>query len=235
MINIIGFDLNPLAVMAARTNYLIAIRDLISHVDKIEIPVYLCDSIITPSEYGGLLAGRLGDVREIKAAPTTFLIPMEVAADRNDIATYAEQLEFCVRNRYSPKEFLDRCRDEGLSVSAEALHTDLYRKLVELDEQKRNGVWARIIKNAFAPIFTDPVDFVVGNPPWVNWNNLPAHYRDQLIELNQDVYDLFPHHGVKARHGSASIDIATLFVYVGADKYLRPGGCLGFVITQTVF
>ena len=27
--NIIGFDLNPLAVMAARTNYLLAIRDLL--------------------------------------------------------------------------------------------------------------------------------------------------------------------------------------------------------------
>ena len=43
--------------MAARTNYLIAIRDLIGHVDKVEIPVYLCDSILTPSAYGGLFAG----------------------------------------------------------------------------------------------------------------------------------------------------------------------------------
>src|SRR5207253_726513 len=48
--NVIGFDLNPLAVMAARTNYLIAIRDLVGHVDKVEIPIYLCDSIMTPSE-----------------------------------------------------------------------------------------------------------------------------------------------------------------------------------------
>lgn len=40
--NVIGFDLNPLAVMAARTNYLIAIRDLIGRVDQVEIPVYLC-------------------------------------------------------------------------------------------------------------------------------------------------------------------------------------------------
>lgn len=37
--NVIGFDLNPLAVMAARTNYLIAIRDLVGHVEKVEIPV----------------------------------------------------------------------------------------------------------------------------------------------------------------------------------------------------
>jgi hypothetical protein len=115
------------------------------------------------------------------------------------------------------------------------LHKRLYNQLIELDRENKNGVWARIIKNAFAPIFTEPVDFVVGNPPWVNWNNLPAEYRDQLVELNQDVYDLFPHHGARARHGSASIDISTLFVYVSADKYLTGHGRLGFVITQTVF
>src|SRR5262249_51163727 len=154
---------------------------------------------------------------------------------RDNIARYAEQLEFCIRNRYSPEEFLERCRDEGISVSSDRLHKGLYNQLIELDRENKNGVWARIIKNAFAPIFTEPVDFVVGNPPWVNWNNLPAEYRDQLVELNQDVYDLFPHHGARARHGSASIDISTLFVYVSADKYLTGHGRLGFVITQTVF
>jgi hypothetical protein len=41
--NVVGFDLNPLAVMAARTNFLIAIRDLIGRMDHVEIPVYLCD------------------------------------------------------------------------------------------------------------------------------------------------------------------------------------------------
>jgi hypothetical protein len=233
--NVIGFDLNPLAVMAARTNYLIAIRDLIGHVDKVELPVYLCDSIVTPSEYGGLLAGRLGRAKEIKAAPATFIIPTEIAENRDDVAKYAEQLEFCIRNSYSAKEFLARCRDEGLTITADSLHSALYEQLVKLDRENRNGVWARIIKNSFAPIFTEPVDYVVGNPPWVNWNNLPEHYRNELIQLNEEIYDLFPHHGVKARHGSASIDISTLFVYVGADKYLTPNGRLGFVITQSVF
>jgi len=233
--NVIGFDLNPLAVMAARTNYLIAIRDLIGRVDKVELPVYLCDSVLTPSEYGGLLAGRLGNAKKIKAAPATFVIPTEIATTREDVAKYAEQLEFCIRNGYSPKEFVELCKVEGLTITAFSLHTELYQQLVKLDRENRNGVWARIIKNSFAPIFTEAVDYVVGNPPWVNWNNLPAHYRDELIQLNQEIYDLFPHHGVKARHGSASIDISTLFVYVGADKYLVPNGRLGFVITQSVF
>src|SRR6266540_5149336 len=83
----------PLAVMAARTNYLIAIRDLIGHVDKIEIPVYLCDSILTPAEYGGLAVAALGKAMELKTAVGVFVIPSEIANDPDHVAKYAEQLE----------------------------------------------------------------------------------------------------------------------------------------------
>lgn len=134
--NIIGFDLNPLAVMASRTNYLIAIRDLISHVDKVEIPVYLCDSIMTPSEYGELIAGRLGNARELKTSAARFLIPTEIATKRDDVAKYAEQLEFCVRNGYSPEEFIERCHDENLPITFKNLHIDIYNELLKLDEDE---------------------------------------------------------------------------------------------------
>jgi len=233
--NVVGFDLNPLAVMAARTNYLIAIRGLLGHVEKVEIPVYLCDSIITPSEYGGLFAGKLGVAKEIKTAPATFIIPTEIASNGDDVAKYAEQLEFCVRNGYSSEEFLQRCRDEGLPISEQRLHVELYDELTKLDKANKNGVWARIIKNAFAPLFINPSDYVVGNPPWINLDALPRAYRDQFISINQGVYGLFPHKGLKARHGSSETDISTLFLYVSMDKYLKESGRLGFVITQSVF
>ena len=46
--NVVGYDLNPLAVLTARTNYLLAIADLIQHsrLGSIEIPIYLADSIM---------------------------------------------------------------------------------------------------------------------------------------------------------------------------------------------
>jgi len=232
--NVIGFDLNPLAVMAARTNYLIAIRDLIGQVDKVEIPVYLCDSVMTPSEYGGLFAGKLGKARELKTAPTTFIIPTEIASNREDVAKYAEQLEFCVRNGYSEEEFLQRCRDEGLAISEHSLHTELYRELVKLDKANKNGVWARIIKNAFAPLFIGKVDYVAGNPPWVNWRNLPSEYRVGMIPIWEN-YGLFSQKGLQARLGGGMDDISVLMTYVSANAYLRNGGKLGFVVTQTLF
>jgi hypothetical protein len=47
--NVVGFDINPLAVLASRTNYLIAIRDLLKFSGEIELPVYLADSVSTPT------------------------------------------------------------------------------------------------------------------------------------------------------------------------------------------
>ncbi len=232
--NVIGFDLNPLAVMAARTNYLIAIRDLIGHVDKVEIPIYLCDSILTPSTYGGLFAGTTSAAKELKTAAAKFLIPTEIATNRDDVAKYAEQLECCIKNGYSPKEFIQRCQDEGLPVSAENLHTDLYKELVKLDKANKNGVWARIIKNAFAPLFTGLVDYVIGNPPWVNWESLPADYRESTIGL-WDKYRLRERATPGARLGNVKKELSALFVYVCIDHYLTPSGLLAFLITQSVF
>jgi hypothetical protein len=49
--DIVGFDLNPLSVIAARTNYLLALGDLLRYRrGPVDLPVYMCDSILTPSE-----------------------------------------------------------------------------------------------------------------------------------------------------------------------------------------
>lgn len=235
--NVVGFDLNPLAVMAARTNYLIAMKDLVGRVDSVEIPIYLCDSIMTPSEYGGLDAwtknGRI-KTKELKTSVFNFKIPLEIAKNSQTIAKYADQLEFCIRNGYEHTDFITRCKSEGLSITAEDLHIILYKELLKLDKENKNGVWARIIKNAFAPLFCGNFDYIAGNPPWVNWENLPQDYRKLIAPLWQQ-YNLFRHKGYKAKLGGGKDDISILMTYVSHDSYLKDLGSLGFVITQSVF
>jgi SAM-dependent methyltransferase len=236
--NVIGFDLNPLAVMAARTNYLVAIKDLIRHVEGVEIPVYLCDSIMTPSEYGDLFSGAtLGTVAKVPCSamkPPHLLVPKEIAQSPKEVAKYAEVLETCIKNAYKPDEFLSRCRDEGLNITATDAHLDLYRELVKLDKANKNGIWARIIKNNFAPLFVGRVDYVAGNPPWVNYENLPAEYRESTAKV-WETYKLFPKGGWRARFAKGNTELAMVFTYACADCYLSKGGKLGFVITQSVF
>ena len=232
--NIIGFDLNPLAVMAARTNCLMALRDLLRHTGTVELPIYLCDSIMTPSEYGDLFTGSVGNARQLKTSVGDFNIPTEITADQTHIGLYADALESCIRDDYSPDEFLERCETEALPTTEGELHRQLYSRLQQLDASNQNGIWARIIKNAFAPLFVGKVDYVVGNPPWINWESLPNDYRQSTAPLWQK-YDLFRHKGYKAKLGGGKDDVSILMTYVAHDAFLVEGGRLGFVITQSVF
>lgn len=95
-------------------------------------------------------------------------------------------------------------------------------------------MWARIIKNAFAPLFIGSVDYIAGNPPWVNWEHLPEGYRDDMKPL-WAAYNLFTLSGSEARLGGGKKDLSMLFTYASVDNYLKEGGQLGFVITQSVF
>jgi len=235
--NIVGFDLNPLAVISARTNYLLALGDLLQHRrGEVTIHVYMADSILTPSQ-GTDLFGYQGF--SFNTAVGKFTIP-QALVDARYIDPLADLLEECVAAGLTPNLFRQRLlrtfplTDTPSDEDEVDLAVRLYEQLAELERQGINGIWARIIKNAFAPLFQGQFDFVAGNPPWVNWANLPADYRQESAPLWQD-YELFPHTGLKARLGSAMDDIAVLMLYVAADKYLRATGRLGFVITQTLF
>ncbi|MBI4567101.1 MAG: N-6 DNA methylase [Planctomycetes bacterium] len=234
--NVVGFDLNPLAVIAARTNYLLALGDLLkARKDDIDIPVYQSDSVLTPSRGSDLFTGG---VYPLKTAVGEFRVPA-IFAERERMDALANVLDESVESGVGKDAFLHRLRDAAMLPAkemgeAESDLVKLFQQLKELHDQGLNGVWARIIKNAFAPLFIEPCHYVVGNPPWVNWESLPDDYRQQTIPLWQG-YGLFPHGGMDTILGKGKKDIAMLMTYVAADRYLRGGGRLGFVLPQNLF
>jgi len=150
------------------------------------------------------------------------------------VAAYTDELEHCVRNDYTEDEFISRLKGERIPLDSEDLHKTLYRQVLKLKKQNQNDIWARIIKNSFAPLFTERVDYVIGNPPWIRWENLPEDYRESSKHL-WERYNLLTQTGWKAKVAAGKVDIAILFVYVAIDSYLQSAGRLGFLITQTVF
>jgi len=133
--NVTGCDVHPLAVQAARTNYLLALGDLLRFTrEPVDIPVYEADSILCP-----------------------------------------------------PSRLTESC------------------------------------------------DFLIGNPPWINWQHLSEDQRCATMPLWQH-YSLFPkrRHGMQTILGAAKYDLSMLMIYAAADRFLRPGGRLGFIISQTL-
>jgi type I restriction-modification system DNA methylase subunit len=192
--NIVGFDLNPIAVLSARTNYLIAFSRFIPYIRPISIPVYLCDSILTPSHY--IEDGELPFENTIIFTTT--------------------------KGNYS------------FPVSMQDKLVDVYKRIKELDDKGENGIWARYIKNAFAPVYLGKFDFVIGNPPWVRWGYLSDDYRERTLKLWKR-YGLFSLKGYATRLGGGEKDFSMLFTYASADNYLKDKAMLGFIITMEVF
>jgi methylase of polypeptide subunit release factors len=122
----------------------------------------------------------------------------------------------------------------AVNPDSEDVLAELFERLSELHRQGLDGIWARVLKNAFMPLFLEPFDYVVGNPPWINWETLPPEYREHVAPLWKD-YGLFQHKGFDAILGKAKDDISTLMTYVAVDRFLKEGGKLGFVITQSVW
>lgn len=74
-------------------------------------------------------------------------------------------------------------------------------------------------------------DYIVGNPPWINWDSLKESMRDKIKKIYKN-YNLIRG---KITIGAIKTDISILFTYIAIDKFLKDNGILGFVITQSVF
>ena len=233
-----GFDLNPLAVQASRTNFLMAIADLLKAEpgQQIEIPVLLADAVYSPA--------RLPDADEdlveyhvgSQNADLKILLPAALAFDRLLLDRVFEIMGEAVDEDAGfarcSKTLVSRGvlrRSQLRNWSDPLKHT--YEQVLRLHRQNWNGIWFRIVRNYFRSANAGRFDVIVGNPPWIRWSKLPDAYRERAKPTCEQ-YNIFsetPH------HGGNELDISGMITYTTADKWLRRNGKVAFVLTQTHF
>lgn len=83
------------------------------------------------------------------------------------------------------------------------------------------------------PLSRRSFDYVVGNPPWISWDNLPETYR----RASKGLWDLYGLSKIRGWAGLGKVkrDFSMLFVARSLDLYLRRGGILGLLIPLTLF
>lgn len=214
-------------------NYIIALSDLLRYRPRegIEIPIYLADSIsvvrkVTP--YGE-------DEFELMTNEGRFWVTKEVI-DGKHLYPFLTIMSESLKAGLTKEQFENSLsRDIPLSRLSINSIVRLYEKISKLEEYGKNRIWTSILKNSFSPMLIGKFDYVVGNPPWINWENLPPFYRD----LTKDLWDKY---GLLARTGSAGMgkvkrDISMLFVARCFEQYVNDDGFgrLGFLIPFTAF
>lgn len=233
--NVVGFDVNPVAVLTARTNYLLAISSYLKNKAPIQItiPIYLADSIITPTTEGN--AKLFSNVYSISTVEGVFLLP-KTLVDYGYLNEAMRIVEECFNSDYPSKDFKELFNKKiGLEEDDLDVVVSFYEQVKKLHSENKNRIWIKIILNSFAPLLHTEFDYVIGNPPWIKWDFLSREYKNKLGNLYLNIYKLFSHKGMKAGMGYSHDDISVVFMYVSADKYLRNGGKLGYVMKQTLY
>lgn len=231
--NIVGFDLNPLAVLTSRTNYLLAIADLLMYIKgSIEIPIYLADSLLVEAR-----RTLTGTSYVITHYVGEFELPKSVV-DKGLLNRLLDVIERCVRLKYKPEEFKQLIQEGfGLSQDELSILVNLYGKFLKLEEEGKNHVWTSIIRNAFAPLTIvssyGRFDYVVGNPPWINWESLPEDYREKTKNIWGWYGLLEKTKGMGL--GKVKRDMAMLFLARCLDRFVKNSGRLAFLIPFTVY
>lgn len=232
-----GFDLNPLAVQSSRVNFLIAVADLVATTKaEVELPVLLADAVYsparTPETDEDVVEYRIGSTQ----SDLKVMIPATLAFDRSRLdrvfAIMAECVEADKSYGEAEKSLINKaCINSSEAASWKDHLSETYEQVLTLHKRDWNGIWFRIVRNFFWSAVAGEFDLVVGNPPWVRWSSLPEHYRNR-IKPTCERYAIFSE---TPFHGGNELDISGMITYTVGDKWLKVGGTLVFVITQTHF
>ncbi|WP_223217990.1 Eco57I restriction-modification methylase domain-containing protein [Mesorhizobium jarvisii] len=232
-----GFDLNPLAVQSSRVNFLIAIADLVGEAKiEVELPVLLADAVYSPAHSPQVdkdyVEYRIGSAH----SDLKVILPWALAYDRKRLDDAFVTMAEAVDDEHPYPIVEKRLLERETITPAEAAKwrdalSDTYGQVLELHKKSWNGIWFRIVRNFFWSAVAGEFDVVIGNPPWVRWSNLPEMYRER-IKPTCEQYAIFSE---TPFHGGNELDISGMLTYTVGDKWLKQGGTLVFVITQTHF
>ena len=235
--NIKGLDLNPLAVISARANYVLSIYDLVFDLGHdIELPVYLADSINVPVEKQDKDGTTyLEYYLDTEVEDFVLEIPWELVHSQV-LGHVLLACEDAILQKQPFDRFLRSIkRNEqvvpSLSDSVVERLRRFYEVIESLEARNWDKIWCRIIKNNFSPRGFAPFDLIIGNPPWVRWSRLPKSYRNRVKNFC-NYYGLVSGRGYS---GGIESDISTVITFSAADNWLRDGGLVAFLITWTVF
>lgn len=228
-----AIDLNPLAVLTTRINYFINISPLMGDTDIFEIPVYLGDSSYVAEQV------TIENVVCLKYKIKTIKkhinieIPRSAITNPDLFSQTMTSIEEDIKN-----SDCDSITQKLLQIIAEKDKkpiivekiVELANTFIELEQNDWNGIWARIVTNFLTTANIGHFDLIVGNPPWIDWKNLPTGYQDRIKSVCVERH-LFSGDGIT---GGINLNVCALISNVAAQNWLKDDGILALLMPQSL-
>ena len=249
--SITGFDIDPLAVMLSKINWILAGMDWLEPLGiySISIPVYHADSLfaITPisnqidEEENTSFTLRIAE--HVVSLPSYLISPenrglfdalidtgYHIATDSNSTASISISSSDLQVYLNGIKENLGMEIDPDQEVEILDFLCDFISKVDALNKDGRNGIWAYIMRNSFRPgLVAGQFNGLVSNPPWLALSKIADNPYQQILKTKAERFDIKPE-GSSHLH----IELATIFLLHSIKEYLIDSAPIGCIVPDTL-
>ena len=232
--SVVGIDVHPVAVHLARAAWVLAAQPAIQaavedgFAANVTVPIYLGDALQLRFRTGDLFAQHNVTVQVEDEQNTELVFPVSLVKDADPFDALMGDIAEAIENGDDPSLALDdrRITDPAERQTLEKTIAALQR----LHSEGRNHIWAYYTRNLVRPVALSrsKVDVIVGNPPWLNYNQTVSTLRTELERQSRNSYGIWTG-GRYATHQ----DVAGLFFARCTDLYLKDGGVIGMVMPHS--
>ena len=229
-----GIDVHPVAVHLARSAWALAAKPAILAVKESgydasgTVPVYLGDSLQLRFNPGDMFAAHEVRIAVEDEQNTELIFPAALVEQADNFDALMGDASEYIEHGEDPFVALD---DHQVNDPQERQTlTETLKKLQELHTQGRDHIWAYYSRNLVRPVTLArrKVDVIIGNPPWINYNQTADALRTALERQSKELYGIWTG-GRYATHQ----DVAGLFFTRCTDLYLKDGGIIGMVMPHS--
>ncbi len=225
-----GLDVHPVAVTLARVTWLLALGPLVlDRSVRLTVPVFLGDAM----QWNLRRYIDRADVLVEVPDEQPLQVPAGFAEDQAAFEQGLDILNQGLREDASQVVIRDRLRRvTGAGQADVDALADTFSRLQTLYRAGRNGIWTFVFRNLVRPVWLSRpeqrADVLIGNPPWIVYRHLGAAMKDRL-RGGLETYGLWTGGNLATQQ-----DMCALFWARGAERYLKVGGRIGFVLPFAV-
>ena len=232
--SVAGIDVHPVAVHLARAAWVLAAQPAIqAAVDygfaaNVTVPIYLGDALQLRFRTGDMFAQHDVTVQVEDDQNTELVFPVSLIERAETFDALMGDIAEAIERGDDPLLALD---DHAITDPAERQTLEkTIASMQQLHSDGRNHIWAYYTRNLVRPVALSrsKVDVIVGNPPWLNYNQTVSTLRSELERQSKDIYGIWAG-GRYATHQ----DVAGLFFARSVDLYLKDGGVIGMVMPHS--